>query len=252
MVDTLTQNKRSPIDRTAKKKFLFDMNIFDEPEEEEVLAEPPPPPAPTFSEAQLEAAKTKAFEEGRQQGIEESLESREEQLAGIMRMISGDTQKLFIAEEEREKLYEAEAVRLTLAIFERLFPLYTAQHGFDELKSVLNDILHRQEGQAEILIETAPSQCEGVEAHIAKLPPLSGKTVFKVAGNESLQEGACKLSWTNGGAVYNSAAMAEEIQTILEETLAVAPTNRHDKSVEIHSDSITPDMPEAQDKGPQE
>lgn len=197
-----------------------------------------PPPPPTFSEAQLEAARKAAFEQGRQQGIQESLQSREEKLSGLIASIAGDTQKLFIAESERETLYETEAVKLSLAVFENLFPLYTAQHGFDELKTVLTDILHRQEGQAEILIETAPSQKEGVEEHIAKLPPFSGKTMFKVAANESLQEGSCKLSWTQGGALYNSKALAEEIRGILEETLAVGALNRHDKDAEIQSDSL--------------
>lgn len=232
MVDTLTNRPKDRPSNSAspRKKFLFDMNIFDEPAEEEIPAEPPPPPPPTFSEAQLEAARADGFEKGRQQGLQESAQSREERLAGLMARIAEDARQLFEAEAAREKLYETEALKLARAIFERLFPLYHSQCGFAELKAVLGDILQRQEGQAEILIEVSAEQKEGVEEHVARIAPAaSGKTMFRVEASESLQEGQCRLSWTHGGALYNAHAMAEEIRGILEEALANAPANGHDK-----------------------
>lgn len=242
MVDTLlNRTKDTPSNKAPRKKFMFDMNIFDEPEEEEVQVPPPPPPPPTFSETQMEAARSAGFEKGRQQGLQESAQSREERLAGLIARITEDARHLFEGEAAREKLYEAEAVRLAQAIFEQLFPLYHARHGFDELKAVLTDILQRQEGQAEILIETSPGQKEGVEAHIGSLRShgAHGKTMFRVSASESLQEGQCRLSWTNGGALYNAPAMAKEIRGILEEALANAPANRHYKEV-IEVETVQP------------
>lgn len=222
------------------------MNIFDEPDEEEIPEEPPPPPPPTFSEDELEAAKAAAFEKGRQQGIQENLQSREEKLANLMERISADVQTLFAAEKAREDVYEAEAVKLTLDIFKHLFPVYHKAHGFEELKTVLQDVLGRQEGQTDILIETSLEQKEGVESYISRVSSLSGKAAFKVSALESLQDGSCRLSWTNGGALYNSQGLADEIRSILEETLANGPTNSHDKDVEDYQLN-TPDN-ESQDE----
>lgn len=246
MVNTLLNKPKDPqSNKPSRKKFMFDMNIFDEPEEEEIPEEPPPPPPPSFSEEELEAARHTAFEEGRKQGIQESLQSREEKLALLVARITDDCHKLFAQEMVREKLYEEESVRLARAIFQRLFPLYHAKTGFEEMKAVLDDILARQEGQAEILIEASPSQTEGVESHLAGITALSRKTIFKVSANESLQEGECKLTWTNGGALYNANALAGEIHAILEEALAITSANGHDKEVE--TDQSTPS-----DNDPQE
>lgn len=263
MVDTLTNPPRSTTpNKDLRKKFLFDVNIFDEPAEEIIPETPPPPPPPTFSEKELEAAKSMAFEKGRQQGVQESLQSREHHLVALVDKISQDMSSLFASELGREKRYEAEAIALTLATFEKLFPLYAAHKGFDELKAVMTDILRHQEGQAEILVEIAPSQKEGVAGHIGKIQGFSGKTAFQITENESLQEGQCKLSWTHGGALYNSGAIAEEIRRILEEALAVNSTNGHDKGGEASSPSnISANIPvstpetidtETEDKGQQE
>lgn len=248
MVDTLTKQPKplSPNSSAPRKKFLFDVNIFDEPDEPEVPAEPPPPPPPTFSEAQLEAARNAAFEEGRKKGIEEERASRDEKLAMLMGQISASMQTLFASEQAREKLYEAEAVKLAEAVFAQLFPLYNAQKGFDEMTAVLTDTIQRQEGQAEILVEVAPCQKEGIEAHIKTLTRQGGKTAFTVSADESLEEGQCRLSWSHGGALHNAPAMAEQIRAILEETLANNGVNSHD------SENSIPQSIPSSDESPQE
>lgn len=249
MVNTLLNRpKDTPSNSPARQKFLFDKNIFDAPEEEEVPKEPPPPPPPSFSEEELAAARHEAFEQGRKQGLQEERQSREEKLAGLIARVTEDCHKLFAQEFIREKRYEEEAVKLTSAIFKRLFPIYHAHCGFAELKAALDDILARQEGQAEILIETSPEQAEGVKSHLGGISTLSRKTVFTVSANESLPEGECKLSWTNGGALYNANAMADEIRGILEEALAIAPANGHDDREE--GEDHSPATPS--DKDPQE
>lgn len=249
MVDTLLNKPKnnSPNSSQSRRKFLFDTHIFDEPDVEEIPAEPPPPPPPTFSEHQLEAARKAAFEQGRQQGLQEEKASREQKTSELIAVIIADTQTLFAAEIARGKLYEEEAVKLTQAVFGQLFPLYQAHQGFAELKAVLSDIIARQIDQAEVLIEVAPSQKQEVEAHIHSITRPGGKAAFSVQGSESLAEGQCKLSWTHGGALYNAPAMAAEIRSLLEETLANNAGNSHDGSGMTDPSSNSPEP--SSDKG---
>ena len=58
---------------SAAKKFLFEYSfdpvVAHEPSEQEATAEPEAPPEPTFSEAELEAARSAAYADGHGQGV---------------------------------------------------------------------------------------------------------------------------------------------------------------------------------------
>src|SRR5262249_35772845 len=146
-----------------KQKFFFNVNIFDEPEE------PTEPPPPTFSEDELAAAIKKNFTEGKKEGQKESESSREQHIAKVLEKIATDTRVLFAAEQAREKAYESEAIKLCLATFQKLFPLYNEKTGFEELKQALEQIIRKQEGQKQIVIQVTPDAVEGITQHLTAL-----------------------------------------------------------------------------------
>lgn len=232
------------------EKFLFNQHIFDEPEIEEEEHEEPPPP--TFSEEELETVRQtthdRAFEQGKQSGLAESKASRDEQIAQVLKKIGHDASLLFAAEEQREKLFERESVTLASAIFEKIFPEQRKQHGFEELKKSISAILKKQEGLSEIRVEVHPDVVEGIRSHITRMNLQGGvQQRFDIVGNATLNELAVNIYWKDGGAIRDIAAIAEEIRTILHDTLAGEPFNSHDSNSDTTAENPLPQTPHATD-----
>ena len=220
----------------AEEKFFFHMHKFDDqvidelpPEEEE---EDLPPPPPVFSEAELEAAKKKAFTDGHAQGVQETESSRAQALATMMQKLADDTNALFKAEAAREKTYEREVLTLCTALFEQVFPEALKQHGFDALIAQIENILQAQHGQKNIHIRVSNDYQQGVSAFMEKLKSKNSELSFKVSGDDTIQDGAFKMDWEDGGAICDLPALAQSILVNLDETLAgkaVPSHNERDK-----------------------
>ncbi len=227
-----------------KEKFLFNMNHFDEPEEEEedILEEELPPPPPVFSEAQLAAAKTQSFQEGKAAGLAEAAQSREQALAQVMNVISKETLRLFAQEHEREKAYEVESVKLTLSIFKQLFPVLNAHHGFEELRDALEKTLIAHGGKHTLQIRVAESLTHGVDTLMGEVAQQHESLSYSVTGDANIAENDCKLTWDDGGFVRDAAVMTHEIEQILQEMLAGEGVKGHDNKEQL-VDVIKPETP---------
>ena len=201
------------------QKFLFDQNCFDDGYvEEPEFVEPPPP---TFSEAELEAAKQEFYARGKKDGLEEARISREKFVADLMQKISRDFATLFAAESARASLYEAEAVYLARAVFARLFPGLNERHGLEEVEQVIIKTLENARGLPEITVEVSPDYVESVQQRIAATAEaLSAAGICRIAGNETLKAGDCRLIWQDGGGARSAETIAAQIGRIFEQTLA--------------------------------
>ena len=212
----------------ADEKFFFDQNIFDEDHIDPALLEEEEPPPPSFSEEELAAAKQAAFQDGHDQATQKEKQSRSQQLAIVMETMSRDMASLFQAESAREKLYEREVVQLTLSTFEKLFPFYSEKAGFDEMRAAMEQVIQAHQGQKTILVRVNPELSEGVTATLKVLQEKNPDVRFTVQGDETVQGTNCKLSWEDGGALHDTAEMAENILNILKDGLAGEGANRHD------------------------
>lgn len=213
MTKTSPQNK--------KEKFFFNVNIFDEPD-------PSVPEEPVFSEAELAAASQKSFAEGKREGMKEAEESRAQEIAKALEKIARDTSVLFAAETAREKTYESETVKLCLAAVQKIFPLYTEKHGSEELKGALESIIRKQEGQKQIVIQVTPDMVDGIKDHLSSLKSKGFDLTLSVLGDDLLAAGACRLSWSDGGAVRNPEDIARQMEAALRELLAGTAVKVHD------------------------
>ena len=205
-----------------KKKYFFNQNIFDEGHTDE-------PPPPSFSEQELENAKLKAIADGKTQGLREAEGSQLKLTAQILDKIQKDLVQLSAAEAMREKTYEQETMQLCLAIFERLFPLYNEQAGFEELKHTISEIMKRQEGQNHVVVTVQPDVTGAIETHLNKLKESGYELKFAVKGDASLAPGACRLAWNEGGALRDPQMLADEIRSSIQQVLAKKGLKVHDK-----------------------
>lgn len=204
------------------KKYFFNENIFDDGHTDE-------PPLPSFSEQQLAEAKQKSTSEGRQQGLKEAETSQLKLTAQILDQINKQLTALTAAEAQREKIFEQETLALCLLIFERLFPVYNKTAGFEELKQSISDIIKQQEGQNQVAVMVTPDVVGAIETHLNSLKESGFEIKFTVKGDETLAPGACRLAWSEGGALRNPQMVADEIRSSIEQVLAKKGLKGHDK-----------------------
>lgn len=205
-------------------KFLFDLNNFDTPEEEEeiiveeeVEVEPPPP---TFTEDDLEAAKAVAHATGRNEGIQDERTRREQKISEALTKISENFSTLFAAEIYREKQYEEEALKLALKVIDILAPSLQSRLGHEALKNTLHDVLRSQSEQSEIKIEVHPDMATDIDKLIEDIwPDKDSAPRYKVLADNTLEIGACALSWKDGGMVRTPEKTAKQLKTAIESLL---------------------------------
>lgn len=204
------------------RKFMFDVHNFDEREEDDAdfEEEAPPPPPPSFSQEELEAARIAAYEQGKSDGLAEALNSFEMQVTDTLAIIRDNFSILFDAEDRRNRIFEKEAVELCQAVFAKAFPVMNEQFGMDGVKQAVSHILETVREQPEVVIDVPPAYVERVQAHIDGLLHLADGPRCTIRANAALQDGECRMAWTNGSAIRNPAALAEQIQERIEHLLA--------------------------------
>ncbi len=229
------------------RKFLFDVNIFDAPPKED-LSENLPPPPPTFSEEELAVAKDMSFEQGRQQGQKEQLDSREQYIAQTLDKIAQNFSRLFAAEAMRESVFEKESLHISIMTLDLLFPLLNQRLGADEVRAVIEKTLHNHRKTKEINI-AVPVGCKGeIESLISNLRSGEHEDVlWRVSEDPNLPPGDCSLEWSDGGAVRNSLRAAQAIRGHIEEMLgeSAPPTLTLQHSEDDKTVVLSKDLPES-------
>ncbi|QQG35888.1 MAG: hypothetical protein HYS17_10355 [Micavibrio aeruginosavorus] len=241
----MVKNKPDPLLTKPAKKFLFDVNDFDDRRKEEEPEEPPPPPPPVFSEEEMERARREAHQQGRREAGAEAEASREKKIADLLQVISREFSTLFATEDLRNAQYEAESVRLTLAAIQKLFPAMTQKFGLGEIQRTIVEVLENQREQPVIKIEVGLDYVESIQDYVQRLMKQGNMPgACQVSGNPSLGSGDCRLSWEQGGALRDSQGIAEDIERHMQVILAERPRlrdNRKNEPVIAPQPALPPD-----------
>ncbi len=204
--------------------FFFDANIFDD---DTPLSEEERAKLPEFSREELEAAKLKAFEDGKREGLKESLDSIHNKTLGLLQKIENDLGMLFSAEEDRQKEYEKNATLLAAEIFTKSFPTYMEAHGLTELREAVVNALSSHMIPENIQIEINDAVFAPFTELIKEYTNnLQKQITFKA--DATLSEHACRVSWAGGGLICDRNALSEKIFNILNHSLAEHGFSLHD------------------------
>ena len=237
------QNRKPP---GKDNKFLFDLHVFDE-DGADLNAVPDEPPPPMFAMDEVSAAKEVAYAEGKKAGLAEAAASREQKIVQTIDRIAQNFSKLFSAEQMREKIYEKESIHLVLMAIDKMFPTLNEKLGQEDMSEALSQIVRNVSGEAEIIIEVAPDAVEDIRALLARQWPEGEKgPAFTVKGREQLGSGACALSWQDGGAVRDPAALAEKMR---EQILALLPAEKVPESAPDASKNENTEVPAGENNG---
>jgi flagellar assembly protein FliH len=224
-----------------EKKYFFNAHVFDKNGVDlvELAARNAAPPPPVFSEAEMERARKQAFAEGQLAAERAYMASHEQRMATLLEMLQKNLGQFFTNESLRETLYEREAVNLTMHVFEQLFPATKAAFGFEELKAGLEKTITAYNGKGVIRIFVHSEMLAGVSAFIEKLGQNAPELRLSVAAEDTLDPMASRISWENGGCLRDTQTMAQEIRSLLQESLAAYAPKGHDDNAEASENGET-------------
>lgn len=206
----------------GSKKFLFDLNNFDEPDdtvsEEDLI--------PTFSEEQLEQARAEGYAQGKADGIAEEKTSREQQVTRLLGQIVQTFQVLLTSEGLREQQYEEESLRLLHGALKTLFPILNKRLGMKEVEDMAERVVQSQSGQKKIVVRVPVGFGKEIETYLfAKIRDEERRAKLMIEEDKTLSEGECIMEWTDGGAVRNAGKL---IETMILEVESLLPVHSSD------------------------
>jgi flagellar assembly protein FliH len=197
------------------RKYLFERS-FDlvdkpaepEPEPELVIEPPPPveivaeePPPPTFSEAELEAARAAGYAEGEEAGHKAASDTTEAHVAALVQQLAGAVPGLVNDRDQAIAGLSHEAARLAHAMVRRLMPELARRYRTEEIEAVVLDSLNKALDQPRIIIR-APSDIAGhlgdrLET-VARQHGFAGRVI--VLSEQGLGPSDVRVEWGDGGA----------------------------------------------------
>ncbi len=241
----------------AHPKFLFDRS-FDldgpstkgakdtEQEEEEVEEEEPEFIPPSFSEEELEAAKTEAFEKGKEQGLRDASDTLENQLLDATKTITQQVTQLLDHQQLANSDIFRDAVKIAQAITHKSFPNINAEHGVTEIEDIIYKLLPQILAEPRVVVHVHPDISETLSqrvGQIAKDAHFEGRMI--ITEDESIEAGNCKVEWSNGGAERNLDEIMQEIDTAIDNNLA-SPDSKYVPSPDALDDPIMRPNPASQ------
>jgi len=209
-------------------KFLFDLSFDEEARggkdcqvEQEAEPEiPPPPPEPTFSEADLTAARAQGFEEGHAAGLNEAGAGIEQRASAAMDAIAGKLADLGTKQDETNGRAMKDLIALNRRILEMLIPAYMERHGADEIDALVAECLTRVLDPGEIVVEVPSDAVEALEPRLretATTAGFSGSLEIRTAAD--LTAGDVRLFWQNGGAARQTDEIWAEISEAVDRAI---------------------------------
>jgi flagellar assembly protein FliH len=186
-------------------------------------AEPTPPAPPSFSEAQLEAAKKKAYAEGVDAGREqakaefqrEAIESTK-QLATIVRELSTQVEK---AQQHMDAQWQEQhqgLVMIARHIAQMIAGSAVANKEMQIIEETLQNALPQLMQQPHLTVSVQPSIQERTQTLMQEITSQTGyKGSYSVLADEAAQAGDITITWERGKAERSTKDIMSDIDAML-------------------------------------
>jgi len=192
----------------SARKFLFDTGFLDdstkkvEPKPEDLAPpEPEPPLPPTFSEEELEQARSAGFTEGRTQGLIEAQASIERQTAMALERMTQGFQDLFAQHHRFREDIGRDAAQLSHTIARKICPELAQRNALVEIEALTRQAVEYLTDEPRVFVRMNQSSMqalgERLEA-VMRSAAFEGQVLLRT--ENSLCDGDCRIEWANGGA----------------------------------------------------
>ena len=175
---------------------------------------------PTFSEADLEAAKAQAYDDGRAAGLAEATSQREAGLAAILETIGAQIAGLHVHQDVANEKLAADLAELGRIVMSKLLPHYIEKNGCDEVIAILNDGFARLVHEDRISITVGPDTHDLLEPRIEALAAKSGYDGrLKLVADPDMGAADIVVNWGDGRLERSADDIWREIDASLERAI---------------------------------
>ena len=200
-------------------KFSFDTS-FDmaDPAAGQIPKQESAPPEPTYSAAELAAARAEGFNEGRQAGIAESSASLESAATQALNDMAIQLSTLGPICQSGLERCRHDAIGIAHAITRRTVEMFAQETALQVIENVLGEMLTRVIDEPRVVIRVHNDLLDTLQQHMSSVTEKCGfpGSVILLA-EPDLQIPDCRIEWADGGAEFSSDSVLTEIETLIEQ-----------------------------------
>ncbi len=177
--------------------------------------------APVFTEDDVNAARTEAFAQGKEEGIAETRDSLEARLAETVDTLLSHFSGVVDAQVRASEQMHKDAVSLTAAFMRKLFPYTVKDRGIDEIAAMTEMAVGHLVDEPRIVVRVSETLTEPLKERLQ--PLIAGRKTedsIIVSGDPDLALGDCSLEWSDGAAERNQEKLWAELDQIIEKYLS--------------------------------
>ncbi len=204
-----TSESRKPVDPGApSQRFLFETSFdADTVAAQEAAAEP------SFSAAELEAARQAAYAEGEAAGRQDAVNGIEKQLLNGLGRLVQQMATLSASQGRYQDGLTERSVRLALKAIRKMFPALAERNGLVEIEAVLVDCLQEARTEPRIVVRIAGTLVDLLQQRVDALTAASGhQGTVKILADDTLGPADCRVEWAEGGAERVVETMWQEFE----------------------------------------
>ena len=231
------------------RKYLFD-NAFDldEPDNDAAQA----PPEPTFTPAELEAAKQSAHADGMAAGLDQALRGLERQTAQALEETGRQLASLHERQTKSNEAVQRNALEVAVSVVRKLLQGIEARDGMSEVERVVVDSLQQVLDQPRVVIRVHDALMQALQGRLKDVSDSVGfPGQLVLIADDRLGPGDCRVEWADGGAERIGERIWSEIDAVIDRAFAVSnnglPVARAhpptDPAIDAGADQATRDAP---------
>jgi flagellar assembly protein FliH len=213
-------------------KFLFEQS-FDLPESARAAPSrkpqqppppPPPPPEPTFSAAELAAAREAGLAEGRAAALAEAAQSTEAQAAGALSSVALGIKVLLSLRGRFAEEAQHTALTTLRAVLAKALPALCRKAALVEIEALVAQCLREAFDEPRVVLRIAEGMFETLQPQLntfSEAAGFSGKLVLLT--EETLSPTDARVEWAEGGAERDTRRLIHDIDGALARALDSLP-----------------------------
>lgn len=208
-------------------RFLFDTD-FSRPAPVAVEAAPEPPRPTIDLEQHLaelvqveERARAEGFAEGREEGFAAGRLDAEaraaERIADSAASLVGIARSILAGLDDQRREVEARAVDLAVVAAGRLATHLIEREPLAEIRALLAECLGPLRKSPHLVVRLDARDAAALEPEVARIARETGfEGRIVILGEDDVARGDCRIEWADGGILRDRAALAVEIEAIVE------------------------------------
>jgi flagellar assembly protein FliH len=205
-------------------KFLFDQS-FDAPDPPRGAARNvPAAPEPTFTTAQLDAARAASTSEGRMAALAEATCSVEGQAAATLTRLEAALTTLLDARARMAEEAQRRAIEVAQIVLRKAVPALSRKAPLLEIEAMVADCLREAFDEPRIVLRVADVLFEALQKRLGALTASTGFAGrIVLLADEMLGPGDARVEWADGGAERDTGRLMRDIDGALARALDTIP-----------------------------